>query len=183
MGDEERVHTDGSIKSIWIRNKIDTSLELTDAEKIRTVLDVIYDAVLTITEIVGWDTLGFEKAYQLSIADNGNFIWHSQTKTNKNRSLKARIRISLAIDGKVPIIAEFIDIKSKEQFEIPIIDTFIQFINWERVFEKATWLDNEKYGYSFFGSQLLLFANILSRRSETIISETYWTREEIEGGL
>ena len=183
LGDEERAHTDGSIKSIWVKNTIDTSLELTDAEKVRIVLKVINDAVMTIAEIVGWNTFGFEKAYQLSIADNGNFVWYSQTKTNKNRSLKARIRISIDKDGKVPIIAEFFDLKSTKQFEVPIIDTFLQFVDWERVFVKPIWIDNEKFGYAFFSSQLLIFVNLLSRRSETVITEKDWTREEIEGGL
>ena len=80
-------------------------------------------------------------------------------------------------------MAEFFDIKSTQQFEVPIIDTFLHFVDWERVFEKPIWLDNEKFGYAFFGSQLLIFANSLSRLSETVITEKDWTREEIEGGL
>jgi hypothetical protein len=183
LGDEERVHTDSSIKSIWIKNNLNTSQELSDVEKINIFLKIIYHSVTTIAEIEGWDTTAFEKAYQLSIADNGNCIWYSQLKANKNRTIKARIKISLDTDSKVPIIAEFFDNKSTPQFKIPIIDTYLHFVDWERIFEKPIWLDNEKFGFNFLNSQLLIFANISSKQSETIISGKSWTRDEIEGHL
>ncbi|MEX6691053.1 hypothetical protein QTN47_26325 [Danxiaibacter flavus] len=183
MSDEERAHTDGSIKSIWIKNAVDISLQLGDIDKIKIALKIIYDALMTIAEIEGWDTTGFEKAYRLSIADNGNFVWHSKIKTNKNRSLQARISISFDKDGRVPIIAEFFNSKSTPQFEIPIIDTFLHFVDWARVFDKPTWLDNEKFGFDLFSSQLLIFANAASKYSETIITEKRWPREQIEGEL
>ncbi len=138
---------------------------------------------MTIAEVEGWDTKSFEKAYKLSLADNGNFVWHTEPKINKGRSLKARIRISLGKDGRIPIVAEFFDKESSFQFEVLIIDTFLHFVNWERAFEKPTWLDNERFGYSFLNSQLLIFANSTSRQSETIISENTWKQEEIEGRL
>ena len=183
MSDEERVHTDGSIKSIWIKNKIDTSLDLSDVDKISFFLKIVYDSLMTIAEIEGWNTNQFEKAYKLSIADNGNFIWYSQLKANKIRNLKARVKISLDKDGKVPIIAEFFGKSPVALFEVTIIDTFLHFVDWERVFEKPSWLDNERFGFNFLNSQLRILANFSSRQSETIISETSWSREQIEGRL
>ncbi|NNV54745.1 hypothetical protein [Limnovirga soli] len=183
LGDEVRAHTEGSIKSIWIKNTIDTSLVLTDVAKIEIVLKIIYDAVITIAEFVGWDGAGFEKAYRLSLADKGKFIWHSQIKANKNRTIKARIKISLDKDGRVPIIAEFFDNKLNQQFEVGIIDTFLHFVDWERVFEKPVWFGNEKFGFSFYNSQLLILANSTLRHSEIVIAEKSWSREEVEGGL
>lgn len=47
LGDEERIHTYGSIKSIWVKYAIDTSLILTDAEKVNTALKIIFDAVVS----------------------------------------------------------------------------------------------------------------------------------------
>jgi hypothetical protein len=183
IGNEERIFTQGSKKSIWIKNTIDTSLETSDVEKIGSLLKIIYHSLLTIAEIEGWETLSFEKAYRLSIADKGNFIWHTQFKTNKIRSLKARLRISIDKDGKVPIIAEFFDKNLNPQFEIPIIDTFFYFVNWERVFVKPVWLDNEKFGFGLMDSQLLIYADTQARQSIITISEGNSMREEIEGQL
>jgi hypothetical protein len=183
LSDEERIHTDGPIKSIWIKNTLNTAFEFGDVEKINAFLKIIYHSVMTIAEVEGWDTKSFEKAYELSLVDNGNLVWHTQPKANKNRSLKARIRISLDKEGKVPIVAEFFDNKLNFQFEVLIIDTFLHFVDWERVFEKPIWLDNEKFGFSLLNSQLVIFANSTLRQSETIISEKNWNREEIEGRL
>jgi hypothetical protein len=173
LGNEERAFTQGSIKSIWIKNTIDTSLEISDVDKIEIFLKIIYHSLMTIAEIEGWDTTSFEKAYKLSLTDKGKFIWHTQLKANKNRSLKGRIRISLDKGGKVPIIAEFFDSKATPQFEIPIIDTFLHFVDWEKVFVKPIWLDNEKFGFSFMKSQLLIYADTQARNSMTIIACTH----------
>jgi hypothetical protein len=183
LGYEERAHTNGSIKSVWIKNTVDTSLDISDANKIKTALKIIYDALMTVAEIEKWDTTVFEKAYRLSIADDGHFVWHSQTKTNKSRTLKARVKISLDKDGKVPVIAEFFDSKLKPQFEIPVINTFLHFVDWERLFGKPAWLSNERFGFSFCNAQLLIFANSVSGQSETVIVEKAWSRQEIEGEL
>ncbi|MHA4847636.1 hypothetical protein ACX0G7_25950 [Flavitalea antarctica] len=183
LSDEERAHSDFSIKSIWIKNKIDTSLDLSDEEKIGFFLKIICDSLMTIAEIEGWETNQFDKAYKLSVADKGNFVWYSQLKTNKNRNLKARVKISFDKDGKVPIIAEFFGIGPVALFEVTIIDTFLHFVDWERIFEKPRWLDNERFGFNLLNSQLRILANFSSRQSETIISETSWSREQIEGRL
>ena len=57
------------------------------------------------------------------------------------------------------------------------------FVDWERVFDKPNWLDNEKFGFNFLHSQLLIFANSAIKQSETIIEEKDWKWEEIEGML
>jgi hypothetical protein len=183
LGDEERIHTDGSIKSIWVKNITKTAVEFSDLEKINAFLKVIYHSVMTIAEVEGWDTKSFEKAYKLSIADNGNLVWYSKPKSNRNRSLKGRIKFSLDKDGKVPVIAQFLDTNLNPQFEIPIIDTFLHFVDWERVFEKPIWLDNEKFGFRFMKSQLLIYADTQARRSMTTFAEKNSKREEIEGHL
>ncbi len=183
LGNEERAHINGNIKSIWIKNKVDTTKDLSIIDKIQIVLKIIYDSVLNIAEIEEWDTIAFEKAFRNSIADNGNFIWHSPIKKNKNRSLNARIKITLENDGKVHITAEFLNSKSMFQFEVPIIDTFLHFVNWEKRFMKPIWIDNQKFGFNFLNSQLQIFANSDSKQSETIVSEKSLTRKEIEGEL
>jgi hypothetical protein len=139
--------------------------------------------VMSIAEFEGWDTKSFEKAYKLSMADNGHLVWYSKLKSNKNRTLKARVKFSLDKNGKVPIIAEFLDNNLNPQFEILIIDTSLHFVNRQRVFEKPIWLDNEKFGFSFMKSQLLIYADAQSKQSSTIISEASSKREEIEGQL
>lgn len=183
LGDEERIHTGSSIKSIWLKNTLNTTKELNDVDKINIFLKIIYHSVMTIAEKEGWVTASFEKAYQNSIADNGNFIWHSKLKSNKNRSLKARISVSLDKNGKVPISAEFFDMKTNQQFKIPIIDTFLHFVDWEKTFVKPVWIDNEKFGFSLINSQLKIYADTQFRESRTSISEKKWRREGIEGLL
>ena len=180
LGDEERIHPHGSIKSIWIKNPVDTSLQQNEVDKINIFLKIIYDSLIKIATIEGWDITSFEKAYQLSLADQGIFISHTPFKANKSRSLKARIKHTLDKGGKVPVVAEFVDAKSNAQFEIPVIDTYLYFIDWERAFEKPVWLDNEKFGFNFLKSQLQIFANTASGQSETVISEKDRSREEIE---
>jgi len=180
LSDEERIHPHGSIKSIWIKNTINTSLLLNDVDKINLFLKIIYDSLIAIADVEGWDKSSFEKAYQLSLADKGIFISYTPFKTNKSRSLKARIKISLDKYCKVPVIAEFIDSKSNTQFEIPVIDTYLHFIDWERTFEKPVWLDNEKFGFNFLNSQLQIFANTALGQSEAAISEKDRSREELE---
>jgi hypothetical protein len=183
LGNEDRIHTDSTIKSLWIKNNIDTSKELSDIDKINLILKIIYDSLITISKIEGWDIQPIEKAYQASVADQGLFVWHSKLKSNKNRRLKARVKILLEESGKVPVIAEFFDNKSNFQFKVHVIDTFLHFLDWERVFSKPGWLDNDKFGFSLINSQLLIFADSESRQSGIVISEKDWNREEVKGQL
>ncbi len=183
LGNEDRIHTASSIKSLWIKNNVDTSNEASDIDKINLILKIIYESLITIGKVEGWDIQTIEKAYQLSIADNGSFVWYSKIKSNRKRNLKARVKVLLEETGKVPIIAEFFDNKSSLQFEVHIIDTFLHFVDWDRTFSKPDWMDNEKFGFNLINSQLLIFANSQSMRSETVISEKNWSREEIEGKL
>jgi hypothetical protein len=183
IGDEDRIHTGSSIKSLWIKNAINTSTEISEVEKINILLKIIFDSLMTIGKAEGWNPQPIEKAYQLSIADNGNFVWYSKLKSNKKRNLKARIKVLFEEEGKIPIIAEFFDNKSNSRFEISIVDTFLHFLDWDKVFSKPVWLDNEKFGFNLINSQLLMFANSQSGKTETVISEKSWSREEIEGHL
>lgn len=183
LGDEDKLYTNSSIKSIWVKTNIDTSKKISYSQKISILLKIIYESLTTIASIEGWDTEPFERALKLSLNDNGYFVWHSAFKLNKSRNLKARISIQVDKNGKVPILAEFFDTKTKQQFQIPIIDTFLHFVTWEKTFLKPVWIDNEKFGFSFNNSQLKIYADWKSRKSVTIISEKNWSREEIEGQL
>ncbi|MFN4316182.1 MAG: hypothetical protein ACK4E0_17980 [Chitinophagaceae bacterium] len=183
LGNEDRIHTDGSIKSIWVKSNIETATQNSDLTRIEVFLKIIHTSLVTIGKMEGWDTSSFEKAYSLSLADKGNFVWYSKPVANKSRTLKARIRISLDKDGKVPIVAEFFDSKLNYQFEILIIDTFLHFVDGQNVFEKPVWLDDENFGFKFLNSQLLVFANAIARGSNIHVTEKDWNRVQIEGRL
>lgn len=182
LGEEPRMHTGGSIKSIWVPNTIDTSSTTSDIDKLNAVLTIIFESLTTIGKAEGWDLELIEKAFNYSIANKGNFTWHSKLIANKNRGRKARIKV-LFEEGKVPIIAEFFDSKSNFLFEVPIIETFDHFLNWKRTFSKPIWLDNEKFGFSLMDTQLLIYADSLSGLSEIVIAEKTGSREQIEGQL
>jgi hypothetical protein len=183
LGEEERIHTGHSIKLICIKSNINTCLGLSDVEKINIILKIIRDCLITIGKIEGWAIESFEEAYNLSKSENGHFVWYSSYKSNRKRNLKARVNIQLDKNGRVPVLAEFLDVKTQQQFTIPIIDTFLHFIDWQKTFLKPDWLDNEKFGFSLINSQLLIYADVQLKKSVTIILEKTWTREELEGHL
>ena len=183
LDNEDRIHTDGSTMSIWVKSNIESATQNSDLAGTEVFLKIIYTSLMTIGKMEGWDTSSFEKAYSRSLADKGNFVWYSKPVANKSRTLKARIRISLDKDGKVPIVAEFFDSKLNYQFEILIIDTFSHFVDGQNVFEKPAWLDGENFGFKFLNSQLLVFANSIARASNIHVTEKDWNREQIEGRL
>jgi hypothetical protein len=184
LGEEERVYIKSpkSIKSIWIRNKINTVIEISSLEKINLLIEIIHSALTDIGKIEGWNIESIEKAFKSSISDNGNFVWYSKMKANKKRTKKARIKITLE-KNKAEIIAEIFDNAGNLQNEIKLINTFSYQIDWFGMFTKAVWIDNEKFGFCFLDSQLLIFGNTTSGLSETIISNNNSTREEVEGLL
>jgi len=184
LGEEDKAYikTTGNIKSIRLKNEIDTSIELSDVEKINHIIKIIYQALKAIWQTERWDIELIEKAFMNSIAGNGNFVWYSELKSNKRKNSKARLKLMLDGD-KVEIMSEFFDKESNLKDEIKIIDTFLQEVDWFKMFNKPVWIDNEKFGFSLINSQLLIFANTKSRQSETIISENEWTKEEVEGFL
>lgn len=183
LSNRSHIDTQGSIKSIWIINTFDTSTELPELEKIEKLLYIIYQSFLTIAQIEGLDTDTYEKAYQLSLADKGKFVWYSDLKSNKIKSLKARIKITLEKDKKVPVVAQFFDKSGNLITEILIIETFSMYINWDRVFDYPVWIDNEKFGYRFLNEELLLYANFKTGLGETIIAQDKVELEELQGRL
>jgi hypothetical protein len=183
IGLEDSIRTTGSIKSIRIKNGIDTSTQMSGKEKIDQLIGIIASSLKAIGSIEGWEMETIEKAYRLSLADNGHFVWHSKVIANKKRSLKAGIKMVLEEDRKVKIIAEYFDNSSNLLFEIHIIDVFPHRVDWNNTFSKPGWIDNEKFGFSLLNGQLLIIANCTSRQSETIIEAKDWTLEEVEGHL
>jgi hypothetical protein len=185
LGEEEKDYNKSanSIKSIWIRNKINTAIEVSSLEKINQIIKIIHSTLLDIGKFEGWNIESIEKAFKRSISDNGDFVWHSEKmKANKKRTMKARIKITLE-NNKAEIISEIFDNAGNLQNEIKLINTFTYQVDWFGMFTKAVWIDNEKFGFSFLASQLLIFGNTTSGLSETIISNNNSTREEVEGLL
>lgn len=183
MGEEERTDTHGLVKSIWLKSIATHPTELDDRGKINAFIYVICHSLMTIAEMEGWDKTPFEKACQRSLADNGDFVWYSPFKTNKSRSQKGRIRLFLDNNGKVPIVAEITDKKRNNLTDILIIDTFLPIVIPGGSFQNPTWLDNDKFGFTFLNSQLLIYADTSSGRSVTVIEEKDLSRAEIEGWL
>lgn len=56
----------------------------------------------------------------------------------------------------------------------------MHFIDWAKSFTKPVWLDDEKFGFRFLDSQLLLFANTTAGFSETVIAAKELDRTEME---
>jgi hypothetical protein len=86
-------------------------------------------------------------------------------------------------EGMVKIISEVTENSSGIKYEIPLIETFPHFFDWDQAFKKPIWIADDKYGFSLIDSQLLIFADINSRQCKTIISDINWTKEVIEGHL
>ncbi|MEO6357108.1 MAG: hypothetical protein ABIO56_10795 [Ferruginibacter sp.] len=183
-GSEEReyIKTPSNIKSVWLKNTIDTSCEVSTTEKLNQILKIIYSAMLNIGKVEGWNINLIEHALIQSVSDNGHFMWHSEIKSNKSKTAKARIKIKLDGD-KAEVISEILDNSGNKRDEIKIIETFAYEIQWSRAFTKATWLDNENFGFSFLDSQLLIFANLKLNDAEIIIAENKSPRVEVESLL
>nr|WP_288836385.1 hypothetical protein [uncultured Flavobacterium sp.] len=183
LSNEERIHLDRNLKSIWVKSPINPYEEMSDIDRRNAFLKIIYNAVMTIAEIERWDRIPFDHAYSYSISDNGAFIWQSKLKNNKTKTFKARVKFLLDKSFKISIIAEIFNNATDEQFDILIIDTFLHFVDWEVKFRNPIWIDSGKFGYDFLNSQLLLFADLKSRQSKTIILEKDLNRHEVEGEL
>ncbi|MBE7169044.1 MAG: hypothetical protein INR73_00545 [Williamsia sp.] len=183
LGDKERIWTDGSIKYHWIRNPVDTSKQVSDTDKIDLGLRIIYESMIAIGTIEGWNLAAIKTAYEDSVADHSNLIWYSALKANKKRSLKARVKFPYEGNLKCSLTAQFFDQNKNWIYDVPILATFLDFFGGSHVFSKPGWLDNERFGFQLVNSQLLIFANIQTKEPEIVIHEKNWSREELEGQL
>ena len=150
----ERQSTESSIKSIWIQFDEKSVSKLKEQEKKEAVINLITDSLLKISDEVNWDKQSIIEAKEACKEQNFHFSFTSKPKNKKGN--KASVKLSLNND-KIEI--HFVlNLKSKKNIEVKVLETYFSHIFFWKYFNKFHWLNENEFGFTFLNNITLTYS-------------------------
>ncbi len=148
----------GSIYAYQTKIDINAFIELDELSKRKTILQLIYEGLTSLAKEHNWDQQCIEDAYKKSIADNYDFVYHTDYKSSRNKRHKGRIRINLE-NRTVKFSAEILDVKNNKSISIELLQTEQGNFAWWRSIKEFGWMDSNNFGLKFNNGQIWLTAD------------------------
>ena len=137
---------------------IDKFKELDEQSKRKELLDLVNESLTSLANEFGWHIEAIKDAYEKSIEENYQFVYHSDFKLNRSRKLKGRIRINL--DKRLTTFtSEIIDLETSSLSEIELLQTEQGNFAWWRSIRDYGWMDNQNFGLKLMKGELWLTVN------------------------
>lgn len=154
---DERRCLDGSIKTVWKFISIDQYLSLTLIEQKKTLLDLITNCLLDVSELLHWNKEAIIEASKKTLNENIQFEFKSKFYKNKKHDKKALIELKLD-KNKVSIFIIFKFNNESDTITKHLIDTSIVQVSFFRNFDNPLWLNEECFGFKFKNGMTLYTA-------------------------
>lgn len=152
---------------------------LSDTDKRRKFLDIIYEAFNVVGDENNWDLDVIEEAYKKSLNQLDRFEYFTKSKLNRNKQSSGQIELTL--NGNWLSIHANIDLLTTNQKKrIRLIDTGEHNLSWSRMFKEFGWYDNFKFGLKFLKGDLWIVINTENGQVEELIKPNRFDLKKIE---
>ena len=160
----EEVHSNprnfqfGSIYAYQTCIDIEEFVNLDELSKRKTLLELIHTGLLSLATEHNWNKEIIDDAYNKSIKDNYQFVYHTDFKLSRNKKQKGRIRINLN-ERLATFTSEIVNIDSNETSTQLLLETEQGNFAWWRSVKDFGWMDSNNFGLKLMKGEIWLTSN------------------------